>query len=274
MTAVGESTSTSETSATPVEGGDAGPAKEYWARRKLEVIESTHARAAALYDTAQNAAATSPNEAEEAARQALRAAAEAYWYAEETDGAGAEHMYLHEIGKWTRKTFACELDWNGTDYTTKCPVKIADERWGSSPGFVARRWCSICYQDLSECLHRHDRLYWVTGGPTASGPCRVCTKDECEHDPGELYAAGVVSIVKEVDEVTEISIVDVPAQPLARPTEVVVRTSALRRDVRRAFPSAPASCDHCLRPYHGLPKPKDWSHPFSESLTAPSDTAS
>lgn len=255
----------------PIEGEDAGPADEYWVQQKREAISSAHARAAALVEASCLAMQSSIEAAEDLARQALRSAAEAYWIAECTDGAQPEHMYLHEVGRWTRETFGCVLGWNGAYFTSKCPVKIADERWGMSTGFTAKRWCSICYEDLSECAHQPERLYWVTGGPTAAGACRVCSSNDCVHDPAKFYAAPAISIVKEAD-VAEISFVDVPAQPLARATEVVIKTSSISRAVRNAFPQARANCDHCTRPYHGLPKPKDWtSGALNEVLMAPTD---
>lgn len=241
-------------SALPVEGSDAGPADEYRAQRKLEAITSTHGRAADLYAKAKSAAASFPEEAEGYVREALEVAAEAYWYAENTDGALAEHQYLHEIGRWTCKTFKCEFVWEGATYRTYCPVKIADKRFGVSPGFVARRWCSVCDGDLSECPHRRDRLYWVAGGPTESGPCRVCREESCDHDPGTLYPAPVIGVIKSFDELTEVSFVDVPANPLARAAFLEVHTDDLSRAVHAAFPDVPAFCDHCVSPYHGLPE--------------------
>jgi hypothetical protein len=258
-------------STTPVDGDDAGPAQPYWDQQKADAVGSAHERASRHVQAARDALDASMEAAEGEARMALAAAAEAYWLSEGTEGAVAEHLYLHQIGAWTRQTIGCELDWDGSNYTTTCPVKRADERWGSSPGFVARKWCSICDGDLSECPHLPDRLYWVAGGPTSFGPCRVCRNDECQHEASQLYPAPAVSIVKEVDELLEISIVDVPAQPTARPTSVTIRTTALHRAVRRAFPAAPAKCLHCLKPYHGLPVPKDWSLPMVEALMAPSD---
>ncbi len=154
---------------------------------------------------------------------ALRAAAETYWYAEGTDRAELEHRFLHELGYWTRKNFGCQLNYEDGQYSTACPVKLADKRIGVSPGLLTKAICSICGEDISECKHRQDRLYWVSGGPTSHGPCRVCLEKQCDHSPDEFYQAEVVRMLKIV-RMLEISFVDVPADPLARLTKLNVGT--------------------------------------------------
>ena len=207
-----------------------------------------------MFEAARDALASSREEAERLARDALTEAAHAYWFAEGTADAGAEHEYLHRIGRWTCKTFGCELVWGGMNYRTYCPVKLADKRFGFSVHFVARRLCSVCDQDVSECSHRRRRLYWVRGEKAPSGICRVCgNEDGCKHEPAKLYRAGVFRIVKNA-RLVDGSIVDVPADPLARPVWLEVETDALSRAVRTAFPDVPARCNHCLQPYHGLPE--------------------
>jgi hypothetical protein len=241
-----------------VEGDDAGPAQEYWANRHLERVRSAHDQASDLVNTARETLGSSAADAEQLAREALAEAAKAYWFAEGTDGAQPEHEYLHQIGRWTRKTFGCELDWNGENYRTSCPVRMADKRFGLSVGFLGRKVCSICDEDYTACPHHKDRLYWVKGGPTEFGPCRVCGHEECEHEPPQLYRAPVVGIWRDI-ELEEVSMVDVPANPLARPTNLEIETDDLQRAVRNAFPDVPAVCDHCLWPYHGLPEPLNFS---------------
>jgi hypothetical protein len=59
----------------------------------------------------------------------------------------------------------------------------------------------------------------------------------------------------------EASFVDVPADPTARPTKLWKHTDDLMRAVRNAFPNAPALCNHCREPYHGLPQPLDLTDP-------------
>lgn len=252
----------------PIEGADAGPADQYWENRKRERIRFAHARASGSAGAARVALSFSPDEADGLARQALQAAAETYWFAEETALAAAEHEYLHEIGRWTRENIGCQLDREGTEYSSSCPVMLADKRFGLSVGVVARVVCSICGQNLSECTHRRSRLYWVRGGPTAFGPCRVCRKDKCEHQSHELYPAPVVGIMKDCV-LEEASFVDVPADPLARQTKMDISHSQLRELLGAAFtPGVPVNCDHCLEPYHGLPKSLDIARLSNEEPTA------
>ncbi len=245
----------------PAEGDDAGPADEYWIDRKVASIRATHARAGALFQAARETLPHEPDRAKALANQALTEAAHAYWFAEGTPEAQAEHEYLHEIGRWTCDAFDCEFGWDGTNYRTYCPVKIADKRFGMSVHFIARRNCSVCDQDVSDCSHRDDRLYWVKGEKAASGMCRVCqSEDKCGHEPNTLYRAPRVRIVVDA-RLIEGSIVDVPADPLCRPQFLTVDTDELSRAVRRAFPDVPAFCTHCRGPYHGLPEPLDLSEP-------------
>jgi hypothetical protein len=241
----------------PVEGGDAGPAEEYWENRKRERIESSHARAESLAGGARIALMFSPDEAEQRAREALRAAAETYWLAEETEFAADAHQYLHEIGRWTREHIGCQFDCENGKYATSCPVKLADKRFGLSVGAIAKVICSFCGNDLSECSHCRSRLYWARGGPTEFGPCRVCGKAKCDHELGELYKAPVVGIMKDCV-LEEASFVDVPADPLARPTKLEISSEGLYEALGPAFtPGVPVNCDHCLALYHGLPESLD-----------------
>jgi hypothetical protein len=215
----------------------------------------SHGKAVALVEEARELLGRNTADAESRARSSLRAAAETYWYAELSDRAEPEHEYLHEIGQWTRETFGCEITVQGDEYSTSCPVKLADKRLGMSIGFVARKWCSICDEDLSECSHRADRLYWVAGGATAFGSCRVCGVADCAHGADQLFPAPVIAVIKSFDRVEEASLVDVPAQPLARFASLPINTSTLRAGLGAAFtPGVRVSCDHCLSPYHGLPE--------------------
>jgi hypothetical protein len=174
--------------------------------------------------------------------------------------AEAEHRRLHKMGSWVRRTFSCEVPYENGKYTQRCPVKIASKRLGLSPGFTATRWCSICDEDLSECPHMRDRLYWVRGGRREGRSCPVCLEDDgnCSHSPDRLYRAPVVSIIREVDELREVSIVASPAQPFARLTEVPISIQELKRNLGPRFLVGMAvSCDSCRGPYPGLPPDLD-----------------
>lgn len=237
------------------EGADAGSALDDWERRSAERLAKGHERAVELLRGSKAALEDSREDAENDARQALSVAAETYWYAERSPQAEFHHRFLHEIGRWTRTNFECVLDFDGSQYSTSCPVKLADKRLGFSPGYVAKKFCSICDGDLSECPHRPGRMYWVTGGPTSFGVCRVCGEQECDHGPDRLYRAPVVSVVKHIDALEEVSLVDIPAQPLARLTSIPIGTADLAAALGPNFSvGMPVSCDHCLAQYHGLPE--------------------
>lgn len=194
------------------------------------------------------------SKSERHARRALKLGAEAYWYAELTEYAEREHRTLHAMGRWTVANFDCWLTCENGQYSNPCPVSIADVRIGLSPGFVSRKMCSICDSDLSECPHRRDRLYWVRGTKHSDGRCRVCTHDDCKHRDDRVYRAAVIGIVKEVDELHEMSLVDVPAQPLARLTSRPVDTADLAAALGADFtPGVEVECTRCRLPYPGLP---------------------
>ncbi|WP_090363937.1 hypothetical protein [Mycolicibacterium fluoranthenivorans] len=241
-----------------VEGSDAGPAQEFLALRKVELIQRTHADAQGLADAARITQLFSSAEAaEQLAREALTVAAKAYWFAEQTDLAEFEHKYLHEIGRWTRMSFGCQLDCHATQYSTSCPVLIADKRMGLSIGAVCKVTCSFCGEDMSECGHRRERLYWAIGGRTEFGPCRVCGKQKCDHKSTELYAVPVKGILHDCV-LEEASVVDVPADPLARQTKLDIGHQRLQELLGDAFtPGIAVNCDHCMETYHGLPESLD-----------------
>jgi hypothetical protein len=198
--------------------------------------------------------------AELEARRAIDQIVRAFWWAEGTDQEEDQHRTMHKFGRWTREIFGCALDFDGEKYEQRCPILIAHKRIGLSPGFTARRICSICAEDLSECPHRRTRLYWVRGGAKPPRPCPVCMKEQCStHDPGRLYKAQPVSIVTDIQGL-EVSIVRSPAQPEARLLALPVDKAALIRGLGPEFKyGMPVSCDRCLEPCRGFDE-VDLSH--------------
>lgn len=238
----------------PEVGSDAGDATAFLAEQKNRHVRASRAAARRMLADAQRRQGHARNLAEGLARRALRQAAEAYWLAEGTELALAAHRELHRMGRWVRQTFGCELDFRDGTYSTSCPVKLADMRLGFSPGFSAQRHCSICGDDLAECPHLRHRLYWVKGGPGATGLCAVCLRDSCTHSVNRLYRVAVVSVISEIDELREVSMVDVPANPLARPISLPIDATRLAERFGAAFRAGmPVNCDHCLGPYEGPP---------------------
>jgi len=234
----------------PVEGSDAGDASDLsWAFTSTEVSRLRSA-ANRHFTESKRLLERQPPEtsaAERAARVAIQSIVHGFWRAEGTRLEEAQHRLMHRIGRWTRRTFGCHLELDGNQYFETCPIQMAHRRMGFSPAFVADRICSICDQDLSQCEHRRGRSYWVRGVPGPDGYCRVCHTTECKHRPDRLYRAQVISIVKEVTELVEVSVVNRPAQPSARPTRISVSSSDLRAALGPEFRvGVPVSCDLCL----------------------------
>lgn len=192
-------------------------------------------------------------EAEASSRAALATLASALNWAEDTESEDEAHRKLDEAGRWVRETFGCHIEQSGSDYWQACPVALGHNRIGLSIGGMARRICSLCGGDLSECEHRRGTAYMVPGGSTDLGWCRVCLqKDGCEHKPDETYRVGVVSIIVGI-ELTEVSLVGKPANPDARLTRVRIDASKLSDSLGPDFvPGMAVSCDKCLAPCTGL----------------------
>ena len=78
-----------------------------------------------------------------------------------------------------------------------------------SIGGIAKRLCSLCGDDLSECEHTPGTSYLVPGGVSSLGWCRVCLQETCEHTPDQNHRVSVVGIIKEMD-LVEVSFVPKP----------------------------------------------------------------
>lgn len=230
----------------PEEGSEAGLDDDLVHARTTAGIRAARAEANRHFAQAKRLIGRNRVDAEAEARNAIAAAARGFWRAEGTALEEPLHELMHRIGRWTRQRFGCSLDFDGERYQQRCPVDIAHKRMGFSIGFTAKRVCSICGGDLSECPHIRGRAYWVRGGPGKSGRCPVCIEEECSHDPRTLYRVSVVSIITEM-RAREISVVDRPAFPEARLMAVPVSTSDLAAHLGKDFrPGVEVSCDLCL----------------------------
>jgi len=190
--------------------------------------------------------------AEKAARQALASYASALDWAEDTDREEEAHRQLDEAGRWVRRTFGCLVHQDGMTYSQRCPVALAHNRVGLSIGGAAKRICSLCGSDLSECEHMRGTSYLVPGGPSDLGWCRVCLKDSCDHEPSQEYRVGVVARIIDL-ELVEVSIVSKPANPEARFTSIGLDLAQLQGHLGPEFrPGMPVSCDRCLSSCNGL----------------------
>lgn len=191
-------------------------------------------------------------EAESLARRALERYARSLDWAEDTEMEDDTHRTLDRAGTWVRLTFGCHLVRDGTNYRQECPVALAHNRIGVSIGGVAKRKCSLCGADVSECEHVPGVAYLVPGGSGDLGWCRICLAEDCGHTPEEIERVSMISIVHEVD-LEEVSIVPKPANPEARLLAMSVTTAELTNALGEGFaPGVDVDCDRCLRLCHGL----------------------
>jgi hypothetical protein len=191
--------------------------------------------------------------AESHARQGLRRLASALNWAEDTALEAETHQNLDRAGNWVRRSFGCQVTYDGQTYWNDCPVRLGHHRVGLSIGGRAHKTCSLCGMDLSECEHIPGRHYSVEGGHQELGWCRVCmAKEPCEHLVGETYSAEVISIIDRMD-LDEVSLVRRPRSPDARVERRSFSTADLRELLGPEFePGRPISCDFCLMACPGL----------------------
>lgn len=193
------------------------------------------------------------DDAERDSRQALAAYRGSLDWAEDSDDEEESHRLLDEAGKWVRSTFGCRLERDGEQYQQTCPVALGHNRIGLSVGGrAAKRVCSLCGVDVSECEHLPGTAYLVPGGSADLGWCRVCCKADCDHVDTETYRASLISIIQKMD-LDEVSIVTKPAHPEARFHAVPIPVADLRAALGSDFePGMEVSCDRCLSECDGL----------------------
>jgi hypothetical protein len=89
---------------------------------------------------------------------------------------------MDQAGAWVRETFGCQLTRSGTRYSQTCPVALAHNRIGMSIGGTARRLCSLCGDDLSECEHIPGISYLVRAAyPPSDGAASASRKPASTH---------------------------------------------------------------------------------------------
>jgi hypothetical protein len=237
----------------------AGPDDDLHAADLDEQISRRRAAAQSLLRDARGAvegpvAAQSLDNAEKDARAALTLFARSLDWAEDTEEEDEAHRLMDQAGAWVRETFGCQLTRSETQYSQTCPVALAHNRIGMSIGGTAKRLCSLCGGDLSECEHIPGTSYLVPGGVSPLGWCRVCLQEACEHTPDQNHRVPVVGIIKEMD-LVEVSFVPKPAQPEARIMEMSIPVSELVEALGDEFiPGDEVSCDACLLQCRGLTK--------------------
>lgn len=223
-------------------------AEDWYERRRVEKIDEIRSRARRLFGKSVMLVGIGDTEAEATARRMLQVAASAFWNAEDSEYEDDTHHELDKYGRWVRENFVCQLTFEDGAYYQRCPVAIAHLKVGMSIGFTAQRICSICGDDISECPHRSDTLYEVSGGIGPHGLCRVCGGSNCnEHMPDQTYSVPPTRIIMEIDNLHEISLVRKPAQPDARLASIPVGVESLRASLGPSFrPGIRVKCDRCL----------------------------
>lgn len=240
-----------------------------------EQIGRRRAAAQSLLRDAREAAerhadAQSLDNAEKDARAALTLFARSLDWAEDTEEEDEAHRLMDQAGTWVRETFGCQLTRSGTRYSQSCPVALAHNRIGMSIGGTAKRLCSLCGEDLSECEHIPGTSYLVPGGTSPLGWCRVCLQEACGHAPDQTHRVPVVGIIRKMD-LVEVSLVPKPAQPEARIMEMSISESELIEALGDEFvPGDEVSCDACLLECRGLTKhdPENFGKPYAADSPA------
>jgi hypothetical protein len=92
---------------------------------------------------------------ERRAREALDAAVTAFNFLEDADLADAAHGNAHAVAEFVGRMFGCHAEYRNGRFWDVWPLLLLlmHLRIGLSPGFTGPRLCSVCREDLSECLH-------------------------------------------------------------------------------------------------------------------------
>lgn len=236
---------------------EAGRSEDLAEARRLSTIHNyrdTAQRLRAESERHLRGARPDRSRAEQCARQALVNYAKCLDWAEDTGMEAEAHWLMDRAGRWTLQVFGCEVTWDGSNYQRDCPVDLAHNRVGLSVGGVAKRKCSLCGGDASECPHRPDMAYEVPGGPSDLGWCRICLRSDCGHSADDVERVAMVSIVHKID-LEEVSLVGKPAQPEARLTSISLPIAEIEQAVGKdVLPGTTVRCRRCAATCTGLTK--------------------
>ncbi len=190
---------------------------------------------------------------EQCGRAALKAAVAAFNYLEDTELAGEAHMQAHAIGELVAGVFGCRAQREDGRWFDVCPLSLMHLRVGSSPGFVARRHCSVCNRDLADCEHLPGVAYPVVAARDQDGNCTICGTVECTtHPVGSSHLVAAHAVIHEVDRFDEISAVPRPRDPLARYHAVEIPAQEIATLAGSNDPNAALECRRCVRPCIGF----------------------
>jgi hypothetical protein len=190
---------------------------------------------------------------EQCGRAALTAAVAAFNYLEDTELAAEAHMHAHAIGELVAGVFGCRAQREDGRWFDVCPLSLMHLRVGSSPGFVARRHCSVCDGDLADCEHLPGTAYPVVAARDQDGKCTICGRVECVvHPVGSSHLVSVHAVIHEVDRFDEISAVARPRDPLARYDAVEIPAQEVAALPGSSDPNAVLECKRCVSPCTGF----------------------
>ena len=168
-------------------------------------------------------------------RRALRTLRSAMNWLEDTEEFETAHQRLDAAGRLARESFpsGCRYLMKDGAYFQECPVALAHNRVGLSPGILVRKSeCSICHSDPEDCDH-------ITG--------RTYDGERC------------IRVITDA-EILEVSLVGRPASPDARLESVSVPADELQSRLGSQFvPGMPAPCDRCLGECRGVARPFEGS---------------
>jgi hypothetical protein len=169
------------------------------------------------------------DEAEAKARAALPTLRSAMNWLEDGPYFEQAHTQIDQAGRFVRETFGCPLLFEDGTYYQTCPVALAHNRIGLSPGTVIKKSeCSIC---------RHP-------------------PDTCEHISGRMYDGKVCHRIITEAGLLEVSLVYRPRQPDARIMKISIDTAKIRRKAPEDWqPGDLVQCDNCLSDCGGVYDP-------------------
>lgn len=213
-------------------GKDAGPSNNAHENAFLKRIIDYRCEAEAKYHHAIYALTLHKRSvARERIDEALQAASNAFWFAEDTQHEESQHEMLHQLAKWKHDNLGCYLTRSGNDYVQTCSIALTHKRLGFSMGFTSDPVCTICHKDEFECEHARNRTYWVVGGQDETGTCKICSTRQCtDHTSDYIYR--VCPGVRLTNPVLhEVSMVRKPAIPTARLTSIPISRKELEYEI-------------------------------------------
>lgn len=164
-------------------------------------------------------------------RECLPVLRSAMNWLEDSPGFEVAHERLDDAGELARRhdPAGCRLAFREGSYYQECPVALAHNRVGLSPGFIIR-----------------------------SAECSICRADPegCSHIVGRTYDGQICSRVITRAELLEASLVTRPAFPDARISSVSISRGDLQARLGVDFKTGvDVTCDRCLGPCDGVMRP-------------------